>query len=852
MTKEGEPMESYEKLGVFYLGRAYDLAKKSVSDELILYDSRDLLTHAFCVGMTGSGKTGLCIALLEEAAIDGIPSIVIDPKGDLANLMLTFPGLSAPDFRPWINEDAASRDGVSPEAYAASQADLWRNGLATWGQSGERIERLRNAADFVIYTPGSEAGLPVSILGAFTAPSSEILGDKDLLNERVTTTATSLLGLLGIDADPIRSREHILIATILEYAWEKGQDLDLASLIHAIQSPPISRVGVLELESFYPSKERFELATALNNLLASPGFETWLSGDPLDVDRLLYTEKGKPRVAIFYIAHLSDTERMFFVSLLFNQILGWVRTRPGTTSLRALVYMDEVFGFIPPVAEPPSKRPLLTLLKQARAYGVGVVLATQNPVDLDYKALSNIGTWFIGRLQTDRDRERLLDGLEGVTAGRAGAMSRQKMEETISALDKRVFLMHDIHENEPVVFQTRWAMSYLCGPLTRQQIKTLTEPVRAAGRAGEAPGGIDQRRAGEPADRTPSGGPARAAASRSPSGSARVPAFGSSSASPAASVTPRPVLPPDVSEAFLPLRGSLENTALVYQPGLLAIANVRFVQARSGPEHTETVTVWSPLEEGVETVDWEKARPAVLAADDLQRQPAAGAEYGALSSRAMSAKNFAGWRRMLSDTLYRTRSVELLWSPRLKLASQPGENEREFRIRLGDTGREDRDYQVERLRKKHAAKFTALEDRIRRAEAAVERERGQAKQEQVQTAISFGATMLEAFLGRKRLGRSTLGRATTTARGVGRSAKQAQDIGRAEAQVQSLRQQLADLQAEFDAEAAKLGGRLDPEMEELEKLVLRPRKIDIDVKLLTLAWGPYRKTQDGSLASLWE
>jgi hypothetical protein len=296
----------------------------------------------------------------------------------------------------------------------------------------------------------------------------------------------------------------------------------------------------------------------------------------------------------------------------------------------------------------------------------------------------------------------------------------------------------------------------------------------------------------------------------------------------------------------------LENTALVYQPGLLAIANVRFVQARSGPEHAETVTVWAPLVEGVETVDWEKAKPAALTADDLQRQPAAGAEYGALSSRAMSAKNYAGWRRTLSDTLYRTRSVELLWSPRLRTASQPGENERDFRIRLGDTGREDRDYQVERLRKKHAAKFTALEDRVRRAEAAVERERGQAKQEQVQTAISFGATMLEAFLGRKRLGRSTLGRATTTARGVGRSAKQAQDIGRAEDQVQSLRQQLADLQAEFDAEAAKLGVRLDPEMEELEKLVLRPRKTDIDVKLLALAWAPYRKAQDGGLAPLWE
>ncbi len=846
-------MDAYEKLGVFYLGRAYDLAKKSLSEEPILYDSRDLLTHAFCVGMTGSGKTGLCIALLEEAAIDGIPSIVIDPKGDLANLMLTFPGLSPSDFRPWINEEAASREGVSPEAYAASQAELWRKGLESWGQSGERIERLKQAAEFAIYTPGSEAGLPVSILGAFTAPSKEILGDKDLLNERVATTATSLLGLLGINADPIKSREHILISTVLEHAWENGQDLDLASLIHAIQSPPISRVGVLELESFYPAKERFELATALNNLLASPGFETWLSGDPLDVDRLLYTSKGKPRVAVFYIAHLSDTERMFFVSLLLNQILGWVRTRPGTTSLRALVYMDEIFGYIPPVAEPPSKRPLLTLLKQARAFGVGVVLATQNPVDLDYKALSNIGTWFIGRLQTDRDRERLLDGLEGVTAGRAGALSRQQMEETVTSLDKRVFLMHDIHENAPVVFQSRWAMSYLCGPLTRQQIKTLAGPLRTPERARGVSGGTGERPALGPAVSALPGETARPAAPGPSADSVRAPASASPpSPSMASSAAPRPVLPPEISEAFFPARGSSEGGTLVYQPGLFAVASVRYVQARGGPEHSEAVAVWAPMDQVLERVDWEKASPVALPADDIERQPAANAAYGALSPRLTSVRNFAGWKLSFADTLYRTRSVELLRSPRLKTASRPGETERDFRIRLADTGREDRDYEVEKLRKKHAARLTALEDRIRRSEAAVEREKGQVKQEQMQTAISFGATMLDAFLGRKRLGRSTLGRATTTARGVGRSARQAQDVQQAEAQAQSLREELADLQAEFDSEAAKLGARLDPAAEDLEKLVLRPRKTDIEVKLVTLAWAPYCRTEDGGLAPLWE
>ncbi|UCG51618.1 MAG: ATP-binding protein, partial [Candidatus Latescibacterota bacterium] len=253
-------MEPYEKLGAFYLGRAYDLAAKKISDETILYDSRDLLTHAFCVGMTGSGKTGLCVTLLEEAAIDGIPALVIDPKGDLTNLMLTFPALGASDFRPWINEDAASRQGVSPDEYAELQAELWRKGLESWDQTGERIERLKSAAEFAIYTPGSEAGLPVSILDSFAAPPPELLTDDDLFNERISTTATSLLGLLGVDADPKKSREHILISTILEHAWQRGQNLDLAALIQAIQTPPVTRIGVLELDSFYPGKERFELA----------------------------------------------------------------------------------------------------------------------------------------------------------------------------------------------------------------------------------------------------------------------------------------------------------------------------------------------------------------------------------------------------------------------------------------------------------------------------------------------------------------------------------------------------------------------------------------------------------------
>ncbi|MDQ3473385.1 MAG: type IV secretory system conjugative DNA transfer family protein, partial [Acidobacteriota bacterium] len=357
-------MQEFEKLGAFYLGRPYDLKTKEPKDGLLLYDSKDLVTHAVCVGMSGSGKTGLCIALIEEAAIDGIPAIVIDPKGDLANLLLTFPELRPEDFAPWINEDDAQKKGLSATDYATQQAAFWEKGLAEWGQDRARIKRLRDAADFRVYTPGSNAGIPVSVLKSFAAPPQAIREDNELMRERVNTTATSLLGLLGIDADPIKSREHILLSNILNHAWASGNDLDIAALIQQIQTPPQTRIGVMDLDSFFPAKERFELAMALNNLLAAPAFSSWMEGEPLDVQQILYGPGGKPRVAIFSIAHLSDAERMFFVSLLLNQTLGWMRTQSGTTSLRAILYMDEIFGYFPPVANPPSKLPLLTLLKQ--------------------------------------------------------------------------------------------------------------------------------------------------------------------------------------------------------------------------------------------------------------------------------------------------------------------------------------------------------------------------------------------------------------------------------------------------------------------------------------------------------
>jgi hypothetical protein len=807
-------MQDFEKLGVFYLGRPYDLAKKKPKPGWLLYESKDLVTHAVCVGMTGSGKTGLCLGLLEEAAIDGIPALVIDPKGDLANLLLTFPQLRGEDFLPWINEDDARKKGMAPADYAAQQADLWKKGLAEWGQDGARIARMQEAADFAVYTPGSNAGLPVSILKSFAAPSSEVVGDAELLRERIGTTVTSLLGLLGIEADPIQSREHILLSTVFGEAWKQDKDLDLALLIQQIQSPPVSKVGVLDLESFYPAKDRFALAMKLNNLLAAPGFSAWLEGEALDVGHILHTAEGKPRIAIFSIAHLNDAERMFFVTLLLSQTLGWMRSQSGTTSLRALLYMDEIFGYFPPVANPPSKTPLLTLLKQARAFGVGVVLATQNPVDLDYKGLANTGTWFIGRLQTERDKARVLEGLEGAATSSGKKFDRQQMEQLLAGLGNRVFLMNNVHEDAPTLFETRWTLSYLRGPLTRNQIKTLMEPRKALGVKCEA---SDEGREAEPL--TPD-------VSRLTSA--------------------RPVLPPDVPQYFVPVRGSRPaGTALLYRPRLLGIAQVRLADAKAGSagvDVTRDHVFLAPITEAPVAVNWDEATEADITVADLEKNPQEPARYAPLPAVAGKAKSYEAWGKDFAGWLYRTRKLDLFKSPSLKELSRPGESERDFRIRLHQAAHEERDRLTQRLRQKYTPKIAMLQERIRRAEQAKEREAEQAKQQHVQTAISIGATLLGAFLGRKTISTSALGKATTAARSASRSIKEAKDVTRAEENVEAIRKQLDDLEAQFQAEAAALAVKIDPLTETLGTLSIKPSKQNISVKLVALAWVPSEKT----------
>lgn len=794
----------FEKLGVFYLGKVYDPQRRERTEDLVLYDSKDLVTHAVCVGMTGSGKTGLCIGLLEEAAIDGIPAIVIDPKGDLANLLLQFPGLSAAEFSPWINQDDARRKGVEPAIFAQQQAGLWASGLADWGQSGDRIRRMQQAADFAIYTPGSSAGTPVSILRSFACPPAAVRDDGEAFRERVAGTASSLLGLLGIDADPISSREHVLLSSVLSAAWSKGRDLDLAGLIHDIQQPPFTRVGVMELETVYPGKDRFALAMAFNNLAASPGFSAWLEGEPLDIQSILYTPAGKPRVAVFSIAHLADAERMFFVSLLLNQVLSWTRTQPGTTSLRAVVYMDEIAGYFPPSANPPSKKPLLTLMKQGRAFGVGVVLATQNPVDIDYKGLANAGTWFIGRLQTERDKLRVLDGLEGAAAAASSRFDRAEMDRLLSSLSPRVFLMNNVHDDAPTLFETRWCLSYLRGPLTRTEIRVLTES-RTSG------------------------------AISSPAGGQQPVVPKTRAVSEVVAANARPVLPPDVPQYFIPARS---NGPVTYRPMVLGSARVTYSDAKAGVDTELSVTLLCPIEAGPVPVDWEHAEEVEISEKDLEQSPLPGSSFEGVAAEATKARNYDAWERDLVDVIFRGRPLEIRRCRGLKIFGQPRESERDFMARVGQAARESRDAAAEKLRQKYTPRLASIQERIRRAEqqAAVQRE--QASAAKTSTLLSVGSALLGAFLGKKVVSSANLGRASTAARGVSRQMKESSDVARADENIEALRSQLAGLESEFSTEVERVGAEFDEVAREVDLVTVKAKKSGVNVRAVVLAWVP--------------
>lgn len=813
-----------EKRGEFYLGKKYD---GEILEEPIRYDAKDLTTHGVCVGMTGSGKTGLCLSLLEEAALDGVPAICIDPKGDLGNLLLTFPELLPADFEPWIDPADAERKGESVPERAKSVADMWKNGLADWGQDGARIQRFRDAVDLSIYTPGSSAGLPISVLKGLSAPKADL--DAEGLRERVLATVSGLLALVGIAADPVQSREHVFLSNIVHRAWEAKEDLAIGELIRSILEPPFNQIGVLDVESFFPSKDRQSLAMKLNSLLASPSFAGWLEGEPLDIQKLLYTDEGKPRVSIMSIAHLSEAERMFFVTLLLGEVVAWMRSQAGTSGLRALIYMDEVVGFLPPVAEPPSKKPLMTLLKQARAYGVGCLLATQNPVDVDYKALSNCGTWFLGRLQTERDVDRVIDGLQGAAQVAGSTFDPQSARATLAGLKSRVFLMNNVHEGGPQLFHTRWALSYLRGPLTRQQIGTLMADKRAAAAAAaKAPvAAIPAADATDTiVDMAPAGAAAAAVALAAPTAT-DVPAA-EAPATPTASL--RPIIPEEIEEVFLDSGPDLV-------PALLAWTDLHYTKAPAGLDHWFHPAMLAKLRDCAPSELWKDC--TTIAADIALVSPEESAGYAEIPRGALGKQRIRSAKAALKSHCYAEHPVIIGYCRPLKFWSRIDEDREEFGVRLTEAADEVKQAKVQKIHDKHAARIAKVEEKIDRAKVKVATEEAQLSAQNIDTGVSIGTAVLGAVFGRGTAS-GHVRRAASSAKRANKAKKEKQDVVRAKGKLAKLEADLVVAQAAGNAALAEAGAEPLPPVEEMR---IAPKKGDIAVARLALAWvSPERFT----------
>jgi len=840
----------------FYLGRLYDPARKTPADQPLRYDPADLTTHAVVAGMTGSGKTGLCITLLEEAALQGIPALVIDPKGDLTNLLLHFPTLAPQDFQPWIDPEMARRAGKSLDQAANEAALAWRDGLQKWGIGPERLQALQNAAQFAIYTPGSDAGIPVSVLSSLAAPDLTWAadgtsaptwdGNRETLREKISSTVTALLGLVGLDdVDPLSSREHILLANIFEDAWRGGKGLDLAELILQTQNPPFDKLGAFPVETFFPAKERTKLAMQLNNILAAPAFETWREGQPLDIEALLFMPDGRPRHSIFYLAHLSDGERMFFVTLLLAAVEAWMRAQSGAGGLRAILYMDELFGYLPPGANPPSKKPLLRLLKQGRAFGLGLLLATQNPVDLDYKALSNAGAWFIGKLQTEQDKNRLLDGLESA----AGGLPRAVFDKLISSLGKRVFLLHNVHAKQPVLFQSRWAMNFLPGPLTRTHIPALNELAGAAGEAGWA-AGVDSVSRTATSPQVPPG-------SDSPEPAPAAAAFSVPQPSPSTSLPgslTRPPVPAGVGEYFLPANLSLTEAmyaageslpdamlnGVLYRPALLASARVRFLDRKYGvdTEVLRAALVETPDRRGV--VRWEEHFFADFPADKVEATPAPQARFEALDAPLTDARQVTALQRDFADFLYRSVSVKARANEALKVYAGPDVSQAEFMKACAETARAGRDAEVEKARARYERQARTLQDRLEREQRELREDEAELSHRKVEEWGTHAENAL-GVLGRNR-NRRTLSTSLTKRRMTEQAKAEVEESLDAIAGYEG---QLKALQAEQEAALAEINDRWGGLVNDETEITVAPKKTDIFVERFGVAWMPFYLVETG-------
>ncbi|RBQ30524.1 hypothetical protein CRU92_11660 [Arcobacter sp. FW59] len=775
----------YEKLKLFYIG------KETIDGQKIplVYQNKDLLTHAAILGMTGSGKTGLGISLLEEAAIDEIPSIIIDPKGDMTNLMLTFPELKPNDFEPWIDDSEISNSGKSKEELALNISNLWKNGIQKDFQDISRIKKLKDNADFTIYTPGSNAGVQISILSSFKAPAIEVLEDNELFTSLISSTVSSILSLID-EKSEATSKESILLSSIFTNYFKEQKDLTLEELITLIVTPPFSKIGVFDLETFFAQNDRLKFALKLNTIIASPSFSSWLEGESLDISKMLYDENGKARVSIFSIAHLNDSQRMFFVTILLNQILAWMRRQEGTTSLKALLYMDEIFGYFPPLANPPSKQPMLTLLKQARSFGIGIILSTQNPVDIDYKGLSNIGTWFIGRLQTKQDIDKVIDGLNSASDG---AFNKQELSSTISNLQKRNFILKNINEDKIKIFETRWALSYLKGPISKDGIKKLMSDKRTSNKSPkkeeQTENFIDVQKG-----------------------------------------ISKPLIVSNIKEKYKYIS---QNSAYYMQPNLLISCTTHYVNSTKSIDLEEQLSYKIYIDENTKEINFDEKEELLNEIFDEKDKP--NSFYYEIPAFIQNDRELKGLEKDFADYIYRNSKLTLYKNESLKLTSKQNENLNDFKIRIQDRLNEKIDLEIEKLKEKFKKDNFSIEQKLSKLFDKLEKEQMEASNITTNSIISIGTSILGAFFGKSSKS-AIASKVATSSRGVSKVLKEKNDVKAVENEINLLQTQRDELQNRLTIEIDKINQEFDISKYEVEELFIKPKRSDIYNIKIELLW----------------
>ena len=778
----------YEKLKLFYIG------KEKIDGQItpLVYQNKDLLTHAAIIGMTGSGKTGLGVTLLEEAAIDAIPSIIIDPKGDMTNLLLNFPELNPSDFEPWLDDSEVSNSGGTKEELAIKVSNSYKEGIQRDFQDLSRVKKLKDSADFTIYTPGSSAGIQVSILSSFKAPTIEILEDMELFSNIINSTVHSILSLIDNKSDET-SKESILLASIFTNYFKEQKDLTLEELITLIVTPPFSKIGVFDLETFFPQSDRLKFALKINTIIASPSFSTWLEGESLDISKMLYSQSGKAKVNIFSIAHLNDSQRMFFVTILLNQILAWMRRQEGTTSLKALLYMDEIFGYFPPQANPPSKQPMLTLLKQARSFGIGVILSTQNPVDIDYKGLSNIGTWFIGRLQTKQDIEKVIDGLS--SASEKG-LNKQELSLALGTLAKRNFIMKNINEEHIKTFETRWALSYLKGPLSKDAIKKLME-----NKKNNSPKNLEEKNSevNEPFIDVSKG-------------------------------KSKPVIVSSIKEKY---SYSSQNNAYYMQGYLLFSCSVHYLYTLKNVDLKENINFKIYLDEKATEINFDEKEDVLIYSFDEKEKT--NSFYYELPSFIQNEKELKLLERDFADYVYRNFKLTLYKNDTLKISSKQYESLDDFKIRIQDRLNEQIDEKIENLKQKFEKENTLLEQKISKLFEKLKKEEQDAISATTNSIISIGTSILGAFFG-KSSKTAIVSKVATSSRGVSKALKERSDIKTVQGEIDALQSLQDGLEEKLKIEIEKINDEFNISKYTIEEFFIKPKRTDIyDIKI-ELLW----------------